>query len=358
MKSVPTPFETSVVGSLPRPRWVQELMTEGESGRLSAPQYGELCDKATGFAIGLQEEAGVDLITDGEWRRLGYVEILAQRTTGFEAIDVSDGRYELTGRIRREQPILLDALQFLLANTTKRTKVTIPSPYHLSNHSKFDALAGLYSRETFLADLVEVVAQEVADLAQTDVDVIQFDDPRFVYVTMPALSKDLFTRGRGDLKYEMKLAIESLNRVFAAAGNKRTALHLCHGNSERHTDASGGYETLMPYLHDLRCDQVLMEYTIPEAGDIGVLKDFPRDKYLGLGAVDVRSVQIDTPEQIVARVEAAIDYVDPHRITLNPDCGFAPFMTNAISIDEPYLKLRAQTAAARELRKRHGVPNQ
>ena len=354
VKTPSTLFETSVVGSLPRPQWVRDLMVAGESGRLPADTYRELCDKATVFAIGLQELAGVDVVTDGEWRRLGYVEILAQRVTGFEPIDVGEGHFRVTGRLRRERPILLDSVQFLREHTTHRTKVTIPSPYHLSNHSKFDVSPALYSRESFLSDLVDVVAQEVTELSRSGVDVIQLDDPRFVYVTMSELPRNLFTRGRGDLKSEMKLAVESLNKVFSCAGDARTALHLCHGNTERRTDASGGYGTLMPYLHELTCDQVLMEFSIPAAGELGVLRDFPAAKLLGLGAVDVRGVDIDTPSQIIGRAEAAMEYIRAERITLNPDCGFAPFMANNIGIDESYQKLRAQAEAAEKLRRRHG----
>ena len=110
----------------------------------------------------------------------------------------------------------------------------------------------------------------------------------------------------------------------------------------------------MPCLHELDCDQILMEYAVPEAGELSALEDFPRDKLLGLGVVDVRGEQIDPSEQIVARVEAAMEYVPADRVSLNPDCGFAPNMFNPIPLDEAYAKLKSQSEAAGELRRRYG----
>jgi 5-methyltetrahydropteroyltriglutamate--homocysteine methyltransferase len=115
---------------------------------------------------------------------------------------------------------------------------------------------------------------------------------------------------------------------------------------------TGGYETLMPYLDGIPCDQVLMEYAVPEAGKMSALREFPRDKLLGLGVVDVRESGIPTVEKVVGLVEEALQYLDADRVTLNPDCGFAPGMFNPVPVDEAYEKLKVQSKAARELRDR------
>ena len=348
-------FETSVVGSLPRPQWVRDVVLAGEGGQLTGDRYRELADKAAAFAIGLQETAGVDAITDGEWRRYGYMTSMAQRVEGFAPIDGKPGAYRVVSRLRRDRPILLEDALFLKQHTDHGAKVTMPSPYHLANHSLFEIGSSPYAdRESFLADLVEITAAEVRDLAATAVDVIQFDEPRILMATLPQTGRDYFPHGRGDLQHELGLAREALNRVIRPAAGVRTAVHLCRGNTERSVGGVGGYHTLMPCLHELDCDEILMEYAVPEAGELSALEDFPRDKLLGLGVVDVRGEQIDPSEQIVARVEAAMEYVPADRVSLNPDCGFAPNMFNPIPLDEAYAKLKSQSEAAGELRRRYG----
>ena len=296
------PFETSVVGSLPRPQWVQDMVRQGESGRLTPRQYRQLGDKAAGFAIGLQEAAGIDTVTDGEWRRLSYMSIIAQRLSGFEPIVGQPHGFKVVSRLRRDGPMLVDDLRFLREQTSNRTKITLPSPYHLCNHRGFEVPADVYSsREVFLADLVEILATEAGDLAACGVDVIQFDDPRVLALTLEEVRMNLFPRGRGSIGSEMGLATDSLRRVVSACGSTRTALHLCRGNSYREAAGTGGYEALMPFLHDMPCDQIMMEYALPEAGELSALRDFPADKLLGLGVTDVRSESIDSVERIVAR---------------------------------------------------------
>ena len=343
------PFETSVVGSLPRPQWVQDLVLD-ESAHSGIRR--NLTDKAVGFAIAMQEAAGVDVVTDGEWRRYGYVEFMAQRLSGFEPVEGRLGRYRAVSRLQRRQPILLDDVRFLKQHAHAGAKATLPSPYHMVNHRGFEFTPAYKDRESFLEDIVHIVAAEVTDLAGSGVDVIQLDDPRILALTLDHTERNMFVHGRGDLDYEMGLARDSLARVTAHATGVRTAVHVCRGNTARRVVGVGGYESLMPYLHELPCDQILMEYSVPEAGDLSALRDFPADKLLGLGVTDVRSTEVSSVEDVVARVEAAIEYVDTKRITLNPDCGFAPSMANPIPLDEAYQKLKVQSEAAQELRRR------
>jgi len=351
MSIAPVPFETSVIGSLPRPQWVRDMVKRGERGLLTRQQYREFGDKAASFAIGLQEAAGVDVVTDGEWRRISYMSIIGQRLSGFEPIAGQPHGYRVASRLRREQPMLVDDLRFLREQTTHRTKITLPSPYHLCNHRSFDVDTDVYPRrEDLLADLVEIIGAEARDLAAGGVDVIQFDDPRILILTLEEVLYDHFPRGRGGLEAEMQLASDSVRQVVEQCGDARTALHLCRGNSNRAVWGSGGYETLMPFLHSFPCDQIMMEYACPQAGHFSALRGFPDDKLLGLGVTDVRGEEVDSVERVVGRVEEASRYVDAARISLNPDCGFAPAMENPIPLDEAYRKLAVQSEAAERLR--------
>ena len=157
------------------------------------------------------------------------------------------------------------------------------------------------------------------------------------------------------LKREMDLCVDLLNQIISGVDGIQIAIHLCRRNKGREGwIGEGGYEPILRHLKRLKVDQYLMEFTIPVAGDLAVLKEIPEDKTIGLGCVDCRGEHIDTPEEIVARVENALRHLSPERITLNPDCGFAPGSAAEIPIDEAYQKLKNEAKAAEILRERYG----
>ena len=163
-----------------------------------------------------------------------------------------------------------------------------------------------------------------------------------------------------DPEYELALASDSINAVVEGVKGVRTALHLCHlhlchmNTLTRGWLWEGGYEPVIETLNKTKVDQFVLEFTIPAAGDVSALKELREDCLIGLGCVDCRSEHVDTPEEIVARVEAAMRYIEPERLSLNPDCGFAPSIKFAIPLDEAYLKLRNEAEAARILRDKYG----
>jgi 5-methyltetrahydropteroyltriglutamate--homocysteine methyltransferase len=158
-----------------------------------------------------------------------------------------------------------------------------------------------------------------------------------------------------DPEREIGLAVELLNEILSGVKGVTRAVHLCRGNAGRlGWKGSGGYETLVPAMRALDVDQYVLEYSIPVAGDMAVLRALPEDRKIGLGCVDVRGEQIDTVETIVARAEEALRHVDKERLSLNPDCGFAPGSAAEIPIDEAYAKLQHEAQAAARLRDRLG----
>jgi 5-methyltetrahydropteroyltriglutamate--homocysteine methyltransferase len=133
------------------------------------------------------------------------------------------------------------------------------------------------------------------------------------------------------------------------------AVHLCRRNwGRRGWGAAGGYEPILPHIRRLKVQQLLLEFTIPVAGDVAVLRQLPEDVKVGLGCVDVRFPEIDTPEQIAGRVEKALGHVAPARLSLNPDCGFAPGKDHDTPLEEAYAKLKNLALAARRLREKTG----
>ena len=367
-------FPTSVIGSLPRPKWVIDLLLEHQNGALSDEALDRALDKAATFAIGLQEAAGIDIISDGEWRRIGYFEVFAQMIDGFQQAEyqtqalapeiVPDTRLSAPQQwtlkafkqalvvkpVTYSRPIAAQGASFLCQNTQKKTKVALPSPHMIGGrlwHPQYssDAYA---TRRDFIEAVIPILRQEVLALRDTGVDIVQFDDPWLCFFVDPE------HRARfADPDAEIAQAIDDLNRVVAGIGGIKTALHVCRGNRARTVYANGDYEPIMPYLLRANVDQLAMEFAISQAGDIAIFEQFPTDKEIGLGVVDVRGEIADTPELIVERVEKALAYLKPDQITLNPDCGFAPTSTNPISLEEAYQKLRAMSQAARTLRERY-----
>ena len=369
-----TLFPTSVIGSLPRPKWVIDLLLRHQSGELGDEALDAAIDKAIAFAIGLQESAGVDIISDGEWRRIGYFEVFAQMVEGFRRAEyrtqalapeitpdtglsppqqwtLKEFQQALVVKpMSYSRPIAAGGAAYLRRNTLRKTKVALPSPHMVGGRLwHADYSRGAYAtRRDFIEAVIPILRSEVLALRDAGVDVVQFDDPWLCFFVDPE------HRARfEEPDAEVERAIDDLNRVVAGIEGVKTALHVCRGNRARTVYANGDYEPIMPYLLKADVDQLAMEFAVSQAGDVAIFGAFPTDKEIGLGVVDVRGEIADRPEQIVARVEKALKYLAPEQITLNPDCGFAPTSTNPISLEEAYLKLNAMSQAAELLRDRY-----
>ena len=373
--TAPALFPTSVIGSLPRPKRVIDLLMRHQDGALDDEALDEALDEAITYAIELQEGAGIDIISDGEWRRIGYFEVFAQKVDGF-----ARGEYQTqalspevlpdTGlsppqqwtlkefkqalvveRMTYSRPIAAAGAAFLRENTARQTKVALPSPHMIGGrlwHPKYSSEA-YPTRRDFIEAVIPILRAEVLALRDLGVDVVQFDDPWLCFFV------DREHRARfEDPEAEIELAIADLNRVLDGVDGVKTALHVCRGNRARTVYADGDYEPIMPHLLRAEVDQLAMEFAVSQAGDVAIFERFPTDKEIGLGVVDVRGEIADSPERIVERVEKALRYLKPEQITLNPDCGFAPTSTNPISLEEARQKLRAMAGAAEILRRRYG----
>lgn len=367
-------FPTSVIGSLPRPHWVIDQLIKHQDGALGDDGLDHALDKAIPFAIALQEAAGVDIISDGEWRRIGYFEVFAQMIGGFQQAEyhtqalapellpdtgasppqqwtLKEFRQALVvAPMSYSHPIAAQGAAFLRQNTDKRIKVALPSPHMIGGrlwHPAYSSEA-YPSRRDFIEAVIPILRQEVLALRDAGVDVVQFDDPWLCFFV------DREHRARfADPEAQIERAIADLNRVLEGIDGIKTALHVCRGNRARTVYANGDYEPIMPHLLRAEVDQLAMEFAVSQAGDVAIFERFPTDKEIGLGVVDVRGAIADTPELIVERVEKALRYLAPDQITLNPDCGFAPTSTNPISLEEAYQKLKAMAQAAAILRERY-----
>jgi 5-methyltetrahydropteroyltriglutamate--homocysteine methyltransferase len=356
-RPVPALFPTTVVGSMPRPQLLKDLFEDFHQGRVADAERQRLLDESVPYAIALQEGAGVDVVSDGEWRRFSYVAVICDIASGFVREHSGEGRegrywHTVTGPVAPVHPgLLAEDAKFALAHSSHPIKVAMPSPYLLSVRMWDEQRSkGAYAtREEFARALVPILRQELALLRDAGVHTVQIDDPHLC----------LFVDREVRAKYanpdaEAMHCVELINAVVEGVSGVNTAVHLCRRNKGRQGwIGEGSYEAIMEPLKALRVNQLMMEFTIPAAGDTRCLADLPSRMNVGLGCVDCRGETIDTPEQIVQRVEKALDHIDARRIALTPDCGFAPGNAAEIPVDEAYAKLKNMAIAARMLREKH-----
>jgi 5-methyltetrahydropteroyltriglutamate--homocysteine methyltransferase len=351
MVSVAPLFSASVVGSMPRPQFVRDLL-DPERAPHDARELEKRLDSAVDFIVALQEQAGLDVVTDGEYRRRSYIGIIADVCEGF-VLERRDGLWwhTLVSPLSVARPGQAAAeARYLRTRTDRRVKVALPSPYLLGTRMWDDQRSrGAYpAREAFMEALVPVLRGEVLALRDAGCDVVQIDDPHLCLFV-----DERVRRKYADVKGEIALAVDLTNAVLEGIGGITRAIHLCRRNKGRAGwIAEGGYEPILPALQRLHVDQYVLEFTIPVAGELAVLAELPAERTIGLGCVDCRGSVVDSVETIVGRVEQALEYLGPERLELNPDCGFAPGNAADIPLDEAYAKLVNEAAAARLLRKR------
>jgi len=347
-------FPTSVVGSMPRPRMVRDLLRPETRLALGEEVFQQRLDRAVAYVITLQESAGLDVISDGEWRRLSYLGIIADLCDGFEVSFRNDQPWTVVTRPLCPRATGLAAREALFVRQHSRCepKVALPSPYLLGQRlwDPVASSAAYPTPEAFMRALVPVLRGEMEAIRKAGLRRVQFDDPHLCLFV-----DDRIRRQFDDPVAEMDLCVELLNEVLDGFDDMWTAIHLCRRNKARQGwVGEGGYGPILEHLKRLRVKEYMLEFSIPVAGDYSVLQELPENSGVGLGCVDCRSEHIDTPEEIVARVEKALRFVAPQRLTLHPDCGFAPGSAADIPIDEAYQKLCNEVLAAEMLRSKYG----
>jgi 5-methyltetrahydropteroyltriglutamate--homocysteine methyltransferase len=338
---------------MPRPQYVKDLLAAGSRTDAPDPAWRRRMDDVVRYVIGMQERAGIDIVSDGEWRRESYVDVVAEIMNGFRWVkrDLFAYHQVVTERMTPRRPgVVAEEARFLRDNTDRAVKVCLPSPYLLGERMWEPAYSrdAYATREAFGEALVPVLRQELLAIRDVGVDMIQLDEPHLCVLVDPQVRARV-----ADPEAEMARAVDWINRIVEGVEGVTLAVHLCRRNwGRRGWGAAGGYETILPHIRRLKVPQLMMEFSIPVAGDVAVLRELPAGVRIGLGCVDVRFADIDTPEQIAGRVEKALEHVEPGRLLLNPDCGFAPGKDHEIPLEEAYAKLKNLAHAARLLRQR------
>jgi 5-methyltetrahydropteroyltriglutamate--homocysteine methyltransferase len=345
-------FPTSVVGSLPRSSFVLDLI----HGRPPLPpeEYERRMQAAVRYAVAMQEQAGLDVVTDGEWWRKSYIGVIAELAHGFElGFNPEDGRpwTIVVDKLAPKSPgFIAREVTFLKTITKRRIKSTLPSPALLGErmwHPEKSA-AAYPRREDFVRDCVPVLRRELELIRDAGADIAQIDDPHLCLFVDPQV------RSRhANADEAANFSVAMVNEVVSGIRGIQLAVHLCRRAGARvrgEARFAGGYDPILSQLNALKVHHLTMEFTAPEAGDMAVFKKLREDFEIGLGCVSVEPGLVDPPQTIVERVKKALRFLAPERITLNPDCGFAPGSGAVVSMDEAYQKLCNEVAAAATLR--------
>jgi 5-methyltetrahydropteroyltriglutamate--homocysteine methyltransferase len=348
-------FPTSVIGSLPRPQFVKDLIADDCS--IEGDEYRRLMGDAIRAAVALQEMAGLDVITDGEWWRKSYIGVIAELAHGFElSRNPADGRpwTVVVDKLSPKQPgFIAQEIKFLKTLTKRRLKATVPAPALLGERmwDPQKSAKAYPKREDFVRDCVPIIRREVELLRDEGVSIVQVDDPHLCLFVDPHVRSQYDDADRAS-----DFAADMDNQVVDGIKGVKLAVHLCRRAGARargEADHRGGYDPILNQLSRLKVDHITMEFTSPGAGDMSVFQWLPEHVEIGLGCVSCQPGQIDSPETIVERVETALKHLAPERITLNPDCGFAPGSAAEVSLDEVYTKLKNEVTAARWLREKY-----
>lgn len=346
-------FPASIVGSIPRPLVVRELIEK--------PEWDETdrhtMDAAIRFVVALQERAGLDVVNDGEWRRRSYIGVIAELAHGFTLeINPADGRpwTVVTEKLMPKPAGFIAAeAKFVKEIARVATKITLPAPALLGERlwDKGRSSKAYPKRDDFVRDCVAPLRAEIALLQDMGVEMVQIDDPHLCLFVDPDVRKSYDDPDRA-----ADFAVDMINETVKGFDGIKFAVHLCRRagarvRGEKHH--AGTYGPILNQLNRLKVQHLTMEFTAAGADDLESLSRLREDFELGLGVVDVTPGAPEAAALIVSRVERALTRIDKKRITLNPDCGFAPGSAAKVDTDEVYLKLKAEAEAARMLRARY-----
>jgi 5-methyltetrahydropteroyltriglutamate--homocysteine methyltransferase len=333
---------TTLVGSYPQPEWlIDRKRLAGrfpprvralELWRVPEPYLAEAQDDATIMAIKAQEDAGLDIITDGEIRRESYSNRFA---TALEGIDLDNPGTALdrsghpnpvprvVGAIRRRHAVGVRDLEFLRRHTHRRVKVTVPGPFTMAQQAQIDHYGG--SRRLAAMDYAAALNEEIRDLFNAGADIVQIDEPY-----MQARPEEARAFG-----------LTALNRALENVAGT-TAVHICFGYAAIIHVRPSGY-SFLPELAECRCEQVSIE-TAQSSLDCSVLNHLPGKKII-LGVIDLSDPAVESPEVVANRIRRALPFVAPNNLIIAPDCGM-----KYLPRESAFGKLQAMVAGAQMVR--------
>jgi 5-methyltetrahydropteroyltriglutamate--homocysteine methyltransferase len=359
------PFRADHVGSLLRPPPLRDAFKRHAAGQIDHAAFARIQDDCIRDVVALQQECGLEVVTDGEFRRGSYWGRFVERTDGFEIrkaiFTFQDDRgheAEFTApyaarKIARARPLALDEFAFLRDATGVTPKITIPSPSTMHFYRCTDfADHGVYPDvEQFFADLAAVFRQEVAGLVAAGCRYLQIDEVAVALLCDPAIRERVAAVG-ADPDRLVDLYVDAINQAVAGRPTDLVVgVHMCRGNFKGHYLGSGGYESVAErFFARTDANHFLLEYDTPRAGDFGPLRFVPPGKGVVLGLVSSKTSALESLEVLRRRTDEAARFIDLDRLAISPQCGFASSAAgNPRGEADERAKLRLVVEAARAI---------
>ncbi|HXU42546.1 MAG TPA: 5-methyltetrahydropteroyltriglutamate--homocysteine S-methyltransferase [Burkholderiales bacterium] len=340
------------IGSLLRPKKLREAFRNLKGDALRAAQ-----DEAVREVVRLQQDCGLQVITDGEFRRVSYWEKFVRLTKGLEVRDAdftfhdAEGHESkftapyVSGKVSRSQPITLDEFGF------GNTKITMPAPSTMHFYRFTDWGSAYDKAEAFFRDLGKVYQAEMADLAKAGCKYVQIDEVAVAILCDPAARAKVRAKGE-DPDRLVDLYIDALNEaVKGKPAGMTVGVHVCRGNYKGMYLSEGGYDSVAEkFFGRTNVDHFLLEFDTPRAGGFAPLRFVPKSKGVVLGLVSSKTPQLEQKDLLRRRTEEAAAYLPLDRLAISPQCGFASTMGgNPVTEADERAKLKLCVDAARTI---------
>jgi 5-methyltetrahydropteroyltriglutamate--homocysteine methyltransferase len=365
------PFRANHVGSLLRPPELRQAREKHQKGEITAAELREVEDRCIRDAVKMQEDVGMQGITDGEFRRnLWHADFLSQ----FQGIKVVEGllpesarhfqnpdadvqrsptQFVVTGKLGHNRGIEIENFKFLGGVTKQTAKQCIPSPslVHFRTGRGGVDKAAYPDMEQFFADLAQVYREEIAGLAAAGCTYLQIDDVNFAYLCDPKIREGAKKIGEDPDKLPALYARLINESIKERPANMVVCTHLCRGNFASAWVAEGGYDPVAEVLfNDLKVDGYFLEFDTPRAGNFAPLRYLPKGKKLILGLVTSKTGALEKPDDLKRRIDEASKLVPLDQLGISPQCGFSStVLGNKLTIDDQIAKLKLVVQVAREV---------
>ena len=356
-------YRSEVVGSLLRPTYLVEARQQYEAGQINAAEFKAIEDRAVNEAIALQENAGIDVITDGELRRYAFYGHLVDSLVGFDkfggwAIPFRD---ETGEELVLKRPVVVEKLQwrrsmcgeewvYLRSRKNRPGKVTMISAQQAAAYYDPEKSRSAYpSRDAYLADIVDFSRREVEELVRLGCTYIQIDAPQYAALLDPQMREGYRQRG-SDPDTLIDRCIEMDNAIIDGHPGITFAIHICRGNNQSKFYARGDYEPIARIFSQAHFQRFLLEYDDERSGGFEPLKHVPEDRSVVLGLVTTKKSRLESADELRSRIDEASRIIPLERLALSPQCGFASTMEgNRISLEDQRRKLELVASVAREV---------
>ena len=360
------PFRADHVGSLLRPAKLKAARAEAAMGAITRAQLTAIEDEAIRDVVRLQEAAGLQSVTDGEFRRaMWHTDFL----TGFDGIVLTQSNYAVkfqgpggqtaetnsmlavNGKVRRSKPVMVDHFRFLAGATTRTAKFCMPSAtyLHMRGGRKLVDPSAYTDMDEFWGDIATVYQQEIADLAAAGLRYLQIDDVSFANLCDESIQAQIKADGEDPTALPGHY-VKILNSLIAKKpADMAVTIHTCRGNHRSMWMASGGYDRVAEtFFNGANVDGFFLEYDTERAGGFAPLRFVPKGKKVVLGLVSSKEARLESKDELMRRIDDATKYIPLDQLCLSPQCGFASTLEGNLITDEierKKLELVVETAA-------------